>query len=99
MKILTHLKGLTTVFLDHKTLVVHTHTNNSRRADRKGGGGVNAYSQPDRKIFVFFYDSPNQRDSVMRGRVNNFSGLVFLCSLPSLIKLSQFEGGAIITIR
>ena len=99
MKILTHLKGLTTVFLDHKTLVVHTHTNNSRRADRKGGRGVNAYGQPDRKISVFFYDSPNQRDSVMRGRVNNFSGLVFLCSLTSLISYHNLKGDAIITIR
>ena len=30
----------------------------SQKSDRKGGGGINAYGQPDRKISAFFYPFP-----------------------------------------
>ena len=54
------LKWLKTVFLDKKTPVFCTHQKKSRRADRKegGGGGVNAYNQPHRKIWGVFLRRP-----------------------------------------
>ena len=37
---------------------MYTSEKKHKRPDRKGGGGVNPYGQPDRKISSFFYDFP-----------------------------------------
>ena len=38
---------------EHHNIRPKEHQRDSQKADRKGGVGVNGYSQPDRKISVF----------------------------------------------
>ena len=54
--------------------------------------GQNSHFFPKR-----FLTASLQRDSIMGGTVNIFSGLVFLCSLTSLISCENLKGDAIIT--